>query len=62
MKTPAEYLNLADRIAEQKSSATDPFIRERLDTMERSYRLLAQSATVLAQSANLQNALEQKSK
>lgn len=57
MKTPEEYLELAEHYRKLKLDAKDRADRYLLETFERSYNLLAQSGLVLSQSRRAQKAL-----
>jgi hypothetical protein len=50
MVSSEEYTDLALRCREVKSRATDSFARHQLETLERSYRGLTESAAVLESS------------
>jgi hypothetical protein len=58
MRTSAEYLALSERYRIAKLRTQDAATRERFETFERSYFLLAKSAMVLARSKAMQEALE----
>lgn len=55
--TRDEYLKLAERNRKVLETAKDAFTRHHLETMERSYRTLADSERALRKSGNMVDAL-----
>ena len=57
MKTAKKYLELAERYRSAKLDTKDQTARYLLETLERSYTVLAQSTVVLSRSRKVQKAL-----
>ncbi|WP_456764331.1 hypothetical protein [Bradyrhizobium sp. USDA 3650] len=58
MMTPEEYLEQAERYRIALETVRDPFARQQLESMERSYRTLAESERALRKSGVIVDALD----